>query len=101
MMTTSASSERRITAACMSLGLREPALADPAARQVSLSRLDEPYAARRKRLEVPAHGRVSQHVRVHRGSQQDRSLRREVQRAEEIIRDAVGELADDVRRTRR
>ena len=82
-------------------GLREPPLADPAACEISRARLDEERAARRQHLEVPLHGRVLEHVRVHRRRNEHRCLGREVQRRQEIVGDAVGELADDVRRRRR
>ena len=42
-----------------------------------------------------------EHVGVHRRRQQDRRPGREVERAQEVVGNAVGELADDVRRGRR
>ena len=78
------------------VGLGEPALADPAAREVALARLDEPHAARGERVEVPAHRLVLEHLRVHRRRDQHRRARRRVQRRQEIVGDPVGELADEV-----
>ena len=79
------------------LRLREASLPDPAAGEVPLARLDEAGAARGERLQVPPHGVVLEHVRVHRRGDQHRRLRCQVQRREEVVRDPVGKLADDVR----
>ena len=79
----------------------EPALANPAARQIALARLDEPDAARRQRVEVRPHGLVLEHLRVHRRREQHRRARRRVERRQEVVGDAVGELADDVGGRRR
>ena len=78
--------------------LGEPALADPAAGEIAGAGVDEPYAAVGQRLQVRADGVVLEHVGVHRRSEQHRSARRQIERAEEIVGDAGGELADDVRR---
>ena len=78
------------------VGFGQPAFADPAARQIALARLDEPHAARRERVEILAHRLVREHLRVHRRREQHRRPRRGVQRRQEIVGDAVGELADDV-----
>jgi hypothetical protein len=81
--------------------LGQPALANPAAREIPLARLDEAHAARGQRLHVPLHRLVRQHVAVHRRRQQHRGARRQVERGQEIVGDAVGELADDVGGARR
>ena len=83
------------------VGLGEPPFADPAARQIALARLDEPHAARRERVEIAPHRLVLEHLRVHRRREQHRRARRDVERRQEIVGDAVGELADDVRGRRR
>ncbi len=81
--------------------LGEPPFADPAACEISGARLDEVRAAFRQHLEVPLHGRVLEHVRVHRRRHEHRGLRGEVQRRQEVVGDAVGEFAEDVRGRRR
>jgi hypothetical protein len=60
------------------------------------SRIDEVGAAARQHVEVPAHSRMFEHVRVHRRRDKHRRFRREVQRGQKIVGDAVGELADDI-----
>ena len=80
---------------------RQPALADPATRQVALARVDESDAPRGERVEVFAHGLVLEHLCVHRRRQEHRCARRRIERGEEIVRDPVGELADDIGRRRR
>jgi hypothetical protein len=81
--------------------LGQASLANPAAGKISGSRIHEPDAARGERRQVPPHGFVLEHVGVHRRRHQDRRTRGEIERAQEIISDAVGELADDVRGRRR
>ena len=78
------------------LGLGEAPLADPAAGEKAVARIDELHAARRQRLQVALHGRVLEHVGVHRRREQHRRARRQVERGQEVVGDAVGELADDV-----
>ena len=69
--------------------LGEPALANPAARQIALARLDEAHAARRERRQVLPHRRVLQHVRVHRRRQSTGARGRQVERRQEVVGDAV------------
>ena len=78
------------------VGLGEASLADPSARQIALARLDEARPARRQRIEVLPHRLVREHLRIHRRCDQQRRARRGIERRQEIVGDAVGELADDV-----
>ena len=77
--------------------LGEAPLADPTAGQIALARLNEADAPRRERVEVLAHRLVRKHLGVHRRRQQHRRTRGGIEGREEIIGDAVGQLADDVR----
>ena len=79
------------------VGLGEPPLPDPPAGEVAGARVDEAHAPRRQRREVGADRVVFQHVGVHRRRDQHRRAGGEVQRAQEVVGDAVRELADDVR----
>ena len=54
-----------------------------------------------ERIEIPLNGGVLQHMGVHRGREQHRRLRGDVQRRQEIVGDAIREFADDVRGGRR
>ena len=83
------------------VGLGEAALADPAAGQIARARIDELHASRCQHRQVATHGVVLQHVRVHGRSHQDRRARRQIQRTEKVVCDAMRELADDVGRGRR
>ena len=80
------------------VGLRKPALSNPAARQVALARLDEPHAARGERVEILPDRLVREHLRVHRRRDEHRRPRGGIQRRQEIVGDPVRELADDIRR---
>ena len=81
--------------------LGEPAFADPPAGEIALARLDEAGAAGGKRIEIAAHGLVLEHLRVHGRGEEQRRARGRIERGEEIVGDAVGQLADDVGRRRR
>ncbi len=80
---------------------RQTALADPPAREIAGTGIDHLHAARAQRLEVLHHGRMLEHVGVHRRREQHRRPRGGVERRQEIIREAVGELGDGVRGGRR
>ncbi len=81
--------------------LRQPSLANPPAGQVALARLDEAHAARRQRVQVAADRFVREHLRVHRRRDEHRRTRRGVEGGQEVVGDAVGELAENVCRCRR
>ena len=83
------------------VGLGEPSLADPAAREKAVARIDDAHAARRQRLQVALDRRMLEHVGVHRRSEQHRSPGRQVERGQEVVRDPVGELAYEVGGRRR
>ena len=78
----------------------EAARPDPAAGEVSGAGSHEAHASRAEQVDVPLDCRMLPHVGIHRRREQHRRARRQVERGEEIVGDAVGELADDVRRGR-
>jgi hypothetical protein len=80
--------------------LGQTALANPPAGQVTLARIDELHAARGQHLEIPDDRGMREHVAVHRRRDHDRRRRRQVERRQKVIGDAVGEFADDIGRRR-
>jgi hypothetical protein len=83
------------------LGLGEAAFPDPAARQVTRAWIDHVHAARDQGLEILRDRGVLEHVGVHRRRDHHGRARRGVERRQEVVRQAVGELADGVRGRRR
>ena len=83
------------------VGFGEPSLANPSARQVSGSRIDDVHAACDQGLEVLGDRGMIEHVRVHRRGNEHRRARRGVKRGQEIVGQAVRELADRIGRGRR
>jgi hypothetical protein len=76
--------------------LCEAALADPPARKISGTWFNEVRAARAERIKVPLHGRVFEHVRVHRGRHEHRRFGSQIERRQEVVGDPVGELSENV-----
>ena len=74
----------------------EAAGADHAAGEVSAARLDDEHAATAQDVKVRLRRGMLPHVDVHGGSDDDRRSGGEVQRAEEIVGDALGELGEGV-----
>ena len=88
-------------AAAISAGsASRPRPTQPQARYPS-PRLDEEGAAGGQRVEIAAHRLVLEHKRVHGRREEQRRARGRIERGEEVVGDAVGQLADDVRRRRR
>ncbi len=84
-------------------GLRigQAARAGHAAGQVAALRLHDAVAAPAQRFQVGLRGGVLPHVDVHGGRHHHRAGEGQVERGEEIVRQAVGQLGDQVGRGRR
>ena len=78
------------------VGLGQPAFADPAAGEIAVARFDEPHAAAPQQRHVGLHGGVLPHVGVHGRRDEHRRPRGQVERGQEVVRDAVGELAEEL-----
>ncbi len=78
----------------------QAALPHPAAGEIPLAWLHEAHAASGERGEVRGHGRVLEHVRVHRRREQHRRRGGEIERAQEVVGQAVREAGDGVGRRR-
>ena len=76
----------------------QPSRADHSAGQIAAARLDNVHAAAAQDFQVGLRGRMLPHVHVHRGSDDDRGGGRQVQRAEKVVGDALGEFGDGVGR---
>src|SRR5918994_1049979 len=83
------------------LGLRHAAYAELALRRVTLVRVDDLDAARTQCRHVGARCGVRPHPRVHRGRNDERSTVGERGLGDEVVRLAVRELRERVRRQRR
>ena len=78
--------------------LGQPALAREPRRERARVRLDHGDAALAQRAHVGDHRRMLPHAAVHRGRHQHRAARGQQEGAEEIVREPVGRLREDVRR---
>ncbi len=74
----------------------EPAGADHAAGEISAAGLDDEHAATAQDFQVRLRGRMLPHVDVHGGSDDHGRGGGEIERAEEVVGDALGELGDRV-----
>ena len=78
-------------------GFEHPSRAGSAAGQETLGAGQDGHVRKRaKRPEVVLEGRMSIHLVVHRGGDEDRALHGEESRCESIVGNAVGHLADDI-----
>src|SRR5262249_58391006 len=77
-------------------GLGEAAGADVTAGEARLLGVDDADAARAQLGEVVLDGGVLPHLGVHRRGEDHGRFRREQRRGEQVVRDAVGVLADEV-----
>ena len=80
------------------VGLSKATFADPATGQIALAGLDKPHASRRQRVEISANRLVGEHLCVHGRRDEHRRTGRDVEGRKKIVRDAVGDLADDIGR---
>ena len=78
-----------------------PAHAPLALGRLALVRADKHGAARPNRFDVRLGGRARPHARIHRRCQEDRPAVRQRRFADEIVREAVRELGERIRRQRR
>ena len=76
--------------------LGHAACADHAAGQFARPRLDHPHAALAKGFQVGLRGRMLPHIRIHRGSDQDRRGCGQEHGSEEVVSDAVRVFGQDV-----
>jgi hypothetical protein len=71
--------------------------ANPPAREIALTGLDKPHAVGGQCIEIGSNDLVREHLRIHRRSNQHGRPRRQVERRQEIVGDAICKFAEDVR----